>query len=142
MLAILSIHHFDQQQPLTVLPGTISLRGVPFDSDFNTGLDLDLVCRLGLDSAVDSPLTVSREWSIGSDQLMFDGLRRNFSDADMVGTTPPIYQTVVSFRTLDARSGDSGNYTCRFNVEPVMSMFIIGTVTSISRVIVVEGGYE
>ncbi len=114
-------------------------RGVPFDSDFNTGLELDLVCRLELDPAVDSPLTVTSTWVKDNRPLVPDGARLTFTDAIMNGTTPPLYMTSVLFRTLNARLSDSGNYTCSFSIVPNQPTYITGTTATVSRDIIVEG---
>ncbi len=118
-----------------VSPVALTLRGVPFDSDFNTGLDLDLVCRLELDTAVDSPLTVTRTWVKDDQPLVADGARLTFTDV-IATTSPPLYLTSVLFRTLDA---DSGNYTCSFSIVPNEPTYITGTTATVTRGIIVEG---
>ncbi len=121
-----------------VSPVALTLRGVPFDSDFNTGLDLDLVCRLELDPAVDSPLTVTRTWVKDNQPLVADGARLTFTDVNAT-TSPPLYLTSVLFRTLDANSSDSGNYTCGFSIVPNEPTYITGTTATVTRDIIVEG---
>ena len=122
-----------------VSPVALTLRGDPFDSDFNTGMELDFVCRLELDPAVDSPLTVTRTWFKDNRPLVPDEARLTFTDAIMNGTTPPLYMTSVLFRTLNARLSDSGNYTCSFSVVPNQPTYITGTTATVSRDIIVEG---
>ncbi|XP_064386142.1 mucin-2-like isoform X2 [Halichondria panicea] len=116
-----------------ISPVAITLRGDPFDSDFSTGLELDLVCRLELDPAVDSPLTVTSTWVKDNQPLVPDGARLTFTDAIMSGTTPPLYMTSVLFRTINARLSDSGNYTCSFSIVPNQPTYITGTTATVSR---------
>ncbi len=135
-MCVLSSHSLSVS---AVSPVAITLRGDPFDSDFSTGLELDLVCRLELDPAVDSPLTVTSTWVKDNQPLVPDGARLTFTDAIMSGTTPPLYMTSVLFRTINARLSDSGNYTCSFSIVPNQPTYITGTTATVSRDIIVEG---
>ena len=125
--------------PPTVPQPAISITGSPRDDGFSTGLELDLVCEVELDAAVDSGVVVTRTWTKDGNTLSPDGSRLTLTEPTKVQESPQVYQTNVSFNTLEFRAGDSGRYVCSVTIEPQDTTYIDGTTADINRDIAVEG---
>ena len=108
-------------------------------SEFSTGLELDFVCQLELDQAVDSELQVTYFWTKDGLPVTTDSPRFTISDSVRVQESPQVFESVMKFRTLDNRL-DSGSYNCTLITQAANSTFISGTTTtSVSMELTVEG---
>ena len=92
-----------------------------------------------LDAAVDSGLVVTRTWTKDGSPLSPDGSRLTLTEPTKVQESPQVYQTNVSFNTLNARAGDSGRYVCSVTIDPQDTTYIDGNTADIDRDIAVEG---
>ena len=106
--------------------------------EFSTGLDLDFVCRLELDHAVDSELIVTSFWTKDGIPVTTDSPRRTVTEPVRVQESPQLFKSVMMFRTLDDRV-DSGTYNCTLVIQAANNTFIAGTTTSVSMKLTVEG---
>ena len=95
-----------------------------------------------LDAAVDSGLVVTRTWTKDGSPLSPDCSRLTLTEPRKVQESPQVYQTNVSFNTLEFRAGDSGIYVCSVTMEPQDTTYIDGTTADINRDIAVEGEVE
>ena len=107
-------------------------------SEFSTGLNLDFVCRLELDHAVDSELIVTSFWTKDSIPVTTDSPRLTVTEPVRVQESPQVFESVIMFRTLDDRV-DSGTYNCSLVIQAANNTFIAGTTTSVSMELTVEG---
>ena len=106
-------------------------------SELNIGLELDLVCRLELDPAVDSDLLVTGSWTKDDSPLSPDSSRLMISKPVKVQRSPQVFESIVSFRTLIAE--DAGSYNCTLAIQAVKEMYIAGTTTTVNRKFAVKG---
>lgn len=113
--------------------------GSPRNSGFSTGLKLDLICTVELDAAVDTNLVVTKNWTKDGELLTPNGSRLTITETIKVLDIPQVYQTNVSFNTLQAMGGDSGTYVCRVKIDPQNTTYIGGTTAVVDRDITVEG---
>ena len=95
-----------------------------------------------MDAAVDSGLVVTRTWTKDGGTLSPEGSRLTLTEPTKVQVSPQVYQTNVSFNTLNAQAGDSGRYVCSVTIEPQDTTYIDGTTADINRDIAIEGEVE
>ena len=91
----------------------MDIKGYPIDSDFFTGLQLNLTCNIQVSLDISPSMTFFTEWSKSGSPLS-SNTRVN------VGMSPVLveerqYQTNVSFNSLD-KTIDEGEYMCTVHV--------------------------
>ena len=94
----------------------VFLRGVPVDSNFFTGLQLNLTCIIHISPTeldVSTLIYVSAEWSKSGTILTTNS--RVTVDEGPVAVGPLQYQTSLLLNSLD-KTRDVGNYTCTVHV--------------------------
>ncbi len=112
--------------PPSVPPPAVTITGFPVDSDFFTGLELNLTCSIHIPQVVDSPaIAVSAQWSKDGSILTSSDYVTVGDDPVRVG--PLLYQSTVVFSSLDG-ARDTGEYTCTGRVnssDPATSAFTV-----------------
>ena len=117
----------------------VFLRGFPVDSNFFTGLELNLTCiihisPIGLD--ISTSFAVSAEWSKSGTSLTTNS--RVTLDEGAVEVGPLQYQTSLLFKSLD-KTRDEGTYTCSVHVIHSLEGFLDAvTDTAASRSILMH----
>ena len=120
---------------VTAFDVVVFIRGFPVDSNFFTGLQLNLTCIIhisptGLD--VPTSMAVSVDWSKSGTSLTTNsGVT---VDKGPVEVGPLQYQTSLLFESLD-KTRDEGDYTCSVHVIHSLEGFldaVTDTVASLS----------
>ena len=102
----------------------VVLRSFPVDSNFYTGLELNLTCIVHLSpTGLDVPtsMAVSADWSKSGTSLTTNS--RVTVDKGPVEVGPLQYQTSLLFESLD-KTRDEGNYTCSVHVIHSLEGFL------------------
>ena len=117
----------------------VFLRGFPVDSNFFTGLQLNLTCIIHISPTeldVSTLMAVSAEWSKSGTILTTSS--RVTVDEGPVAVGPLQYQTSLLLNSLD-NTRDMGNYTCTVHVIHSLDGFQDAvTNTAVSRYITVQ----
>lgn len=96
-------------------PPTVSITGSPIDTDYFTGLQLNLTCSIHIPPEFSSlPITVSARWTKSGSTLLSNS--RVTVGERLVRVGPRVYQTSLAFTSLDGSRGDEGNYTCSASI--------------------------
>ena len=102
----------------------VVLRSFPVDSNFYTGLELNLTCIIHISPTVlDVPtsMAIFADWSKSGASLTTN--RRVTVDKGPVEVGPLQYQTSLLFESLD-KTRDEGNYTCSVHVIHSLEGFL------------------
>ena len=91
----------------------VDIRGHPIDSDFFTGLQLNLTCTIQVSLEIFPPMTIFTEWSKSGSPLSSNS--RVTVEELPVQVGPQLYQTSVLFNSLD-KTRDEGEYMCAVSV--------------------------
>ena len=126
--------------PLThspVPPPTVVITGSPINSNFFTGLQLNLTCHIHIPSELLSvPISVTAQWTMSGTVLTSNS--RLTVEEELVQVGPLLYQTSLVFNSLDGRV-DNGNYTCSVTVDAIPeSVNVRGAAVSTTKAITVE----
>ena len=117
----------------------VFLRGVPVDSNFFTGLQLNLTCIIHISPTeldVSTLIYVSAEWSKSGTILTTNS--RVTVDEGPIAVGPLQYQTSLLLNSLD-KTRDIGYYTCSVHVIHSLEGFLDAvTDTAASRFITVQ----
>ena len=116
----------------------LTITGSPRSTNLFQGLDFTLVCRIEVDSAVDTSINVTGVLSLDNDSLV-DG-----SGVDDGGDVIPeisnkYYEISILFQPLSI--DDAGTYTCSVMVTSQNQDFVSSTTVTRSHNIEVEGKY-
>ena len=120
-----------------VPPLTVVITGSPINSNFFTGLQLNLTCHIHIPSELLSvPISVTAQWTMSGTALTSNS--RLTVGEEPVEVGPLLYQSSLVFNSLDRR-GDNGNYTCSVTVDAIPdSINVRGAAVSTTKVITVE----
>ena len=117
----------------------VFLRGFPVDSNFFTGLQLNLTCIIHISPTeldVSTSMAVSAEWSKSGTILTTN--TRVTVDEGPVTVGPLQYQSSLLFKSLD-KTRDKGDYSCSVHVIHSLEGFLDAvTNTAVSRFITVQ----
>ena len=91
----------------------MDIRSYPIDSDFFTGLQLNLTCTIQVSLEISPPMTIFTEWSKSGSPLSSNSRVTVVELPVQVG--PRLYQTSVLFNSLD-KIRDEGEYMCAVSV--------------------------
>ena len=89
------------------------IRGYPIDSDFFTGLQLNLTCTIILSQIMSTSTIVSTEWKKSGSPLTSNS--RVTVGERPVEVGPGQYQISIVFNSLD-ETKDEGEYTCAVRI--------------------------
>ena len=118
----------------------MTIMGSPRSTDLFQGLDLTLTCRIEVDSAVDTPITVMGLLSLDNDSLVDGSGDGIVNDGDVISEINSThYEISILFQPLSIT--DDGIYICSVIVTPQNSDFVNGATASRSQNIEVEGKY-
>ena len=87
----------------------MDIKGYPIDSDFFTGLQLNLTCTIQVSLEISLPMTVFTEWSKSGFPISSNS--RITVEELPVKVGPQLYHTSVLFNSLD-QTRDEGEYMC------------------------------
>ena len=91
----------------------MDIKGYPRDSDFFTGLQLNLTCTIQVSLEISLSMTAFIEWSKSGSPLSSNS--RVTVEELPVQVGPRLYQTSVLFNSLD-KIRDEGEYMCAVSV--------------------------
>ena len=120
-----------------VPPPTVVITGSPINSNFFTGLQLNLTCHIHIPSELLSlPISVTAQW-IMSGTVLTSNSRLTVGE-EPVEVGPLLYQTSLVFNSLDGGE-DNGNYTCSVTVDAIADIVNVrGAAVSTTKAITVE----
>ena len=120
-----------------VPPPTVVITGSPINSNFFTGLQLNLTSHIHIPSELLSvPISVTAQWTMSGTVLTSNS--RLTVEEEPVEMGPLLYQTSLVFNSLDEME-DNGNYTCLVTVNAIPdSVNVRGAAISTTKTIKVE----
>lgn len=120
--------------PTVARPNSASIIKQPDVEMFPVGLNLDLVCRVDLISAVDSPVNISSVWSRDGIPVVSDGVI-NTKDLQTTGTH---LESVLEFRPI-TEVGNNTTFRCGITIVAQIITYISGTSVTVSTNLTVKG---
>ena len=121
---------------LTVSAPSVSIIAAPDQSNFYTGLRLNLTCLIQLATPTGYGVNISADWSKSGSTLTSDS--RVSVGEEAVEVEPFLYSTSLVFSSLDQTVGDAGVYTCTVTVTPTGSDFHSPITAMASKLIQVQ----
>ena len=119
---------------MLVPPPLLTVVGSPRDANFYQGLDLTFTCSAQLQSAVDTPVTVTATWMRNNTRLVEDNDSYvTLTDVAVASVLPQTYLTIVRLNPMDF--DDAGTFTCIVTVVPDNASFINGTTASATKTV-------
>ena len=122
--------------PYTVPAPLVNITTSPVQSDFYTGLRLNLTCLIQLATPMGYDVDVSADWSKSGSTLTSDS--RVSVGEEAVEVEPFLYSTSLVFSSLDQTLGDTGDYTCTVTLTPTGYPFYRPVTVMATRVIQIE----
>ena len=114
---------------LTLVPSPNVTTSLSRQTDLLAGSSLNITCVITLDSTVNTPVTVTPTWTVGTDPISTDDTRVIMSDLISSGVNQ--YQSILSFTTLSATQ-DNGTYQCNVTVTSASNYIYVTASDSVS----------
>ena len=122
--------------PYIVPAPSVNITTSPVQSDFYTGLRLNLTCLTQLATPMGYDVDVSADWSKSGSTLTSDS--RVSVGEEAVEVEQLLYSTSLVFSSLDQTMGDTGDYTCTVTVTPTGSPFYRPVTVMATQVVQTE----
>lgn len=109
----------------------------PVDTNFFTGLQLNLTCNIHISVPQSYEISISAQWSKSGSNITTNNSRYSV-DEGVIAIAPSLFQTGLVLHSLNRSEGDEGNYTCMVVALTPNFLDIIAATGSVSLPVVVE----
>ena len=123
--------------PTTIPAPSVTITASPVQTDFYTGLHLNLTCLIQLATPMGYGVNVSADWSKSGSTRTSDS--RVSVGEEAVEVEPFLYSISLVFSSLDQTLGDTGEYTCTVTVTPTGSTLYRPVTVMATRAVQIEG---